>query len=268
MRGRASKQRGRIRHHLRAHGFGYLVLFVALGGTAYATHSGGANTIDSVDIRDGEVRAVDLAAEAVGTAALENGGVGGAEVLDGAVKTIDVGDEALRSVDVANSDLRGVDFLDDTLTGADLDEATLQLGTEPWHEVGAPGEPPFNDVDVCRWQNSDPATYNTAAFARDPHGIVRLKGRVQAVDIFPEPFNCNFFSIPDTRLIFTLPAGYRPEKRDAHLVLTNFALGRVNVDPDGRVSVDPPTSENNARQWLSLDGISFRCVPSGSDGCP
>jgi hypothetical protein len=50
-------------------------------------------------------------------------------------------------------------------------------------------------------------------------------------------------------------------------VLTNGALGRVNVDLNGGVRIESPTTWGNAHQWVSLDGISFRCM-SGSSGCP
>ena len=36
----------------------------------------------------------------------------------------------------------------------------------------------------------------------------------------------------------------------------------------GAVSVEAPTTEANAKEWISLDGISFRCAPSGFGGCP
>jgi hypothetical protein len=74
--------------------------------------------------------------------------------------------------------------------------------------------------------------------------------------------------------IFTLPPGYRSAKRDVHVTLTNSKLGRVSVDgPDlglggGAVLVETPSTIFDAQEWVSLDGISFRCAPSGQDGCP
>ena len=60
-------------------------------------------------------------------------------------------------------------------------------------------------------------------------------------------------------------------------MLSNNSPGRVNVDADngdyndfeGEVSIEDgfPTF-GNAQAWVSLDGISFRCAPSGSGGCP
>jgi hypothetical protein len=42
-----------------------VLIFIALGGTAYASHPGGANTISSGDIIDGQVQNADLGSNAV-----------------------------------------------------------------------------------------------------------------------------------------------------------------------------------------------------------
>jgi hypothetical protein len=253
----------RVANHLRSQAFGYLVLFVVLGGTAFAAGTQRANTVGSIDIIDGEVKTVDLGADAVVSSKVLDGTIGSADVLDNSLNSVDMRNGQVASIDVANGSLTGADVADNGLTGADVDESSLDLATEAWHEIGAAGEPGFNDSGFCSWTNFDPTNFATAAFARDRHGIVRLKGRVKAVD----GSGCNF-GAPEDQLIFTLPPGYRPEKRDAEPVLTNFAFGRVNVDVGGQVSVDPPTTETNARVWLSLDGIAFRCLPSGTNGCP
>ena len=46
--------------HIRSKAVPYLALFFAISGTAYATHPGGANTISTVDIINGEVQAADF----------------------------------------------------------------------------------------------------------------------------------------------------------------------------------------------------------------
>ena len=231
--------RDRIRSHIRSQGVGYVALFlVVAGGTAYATHPGGTNTISSGDIINGEVNAADIGSAQI------NGGK------------------------LATSSVSSAKVVDDSLTGNDVDESTLNLATEAWHEIGSTSEPPFNNSGFCSWSNADSA-YNSAAFLRDRHGIVHLKGYVKA-----SGDDCDFRFSTDA-LIFTLPSGYRPATRVVHEVLTNEALGRVNVDgpalagfPPGGVSVDPPTTVPNAKQWVSLDGIKFRCAPAGVDGCP
>ena len=229
----------RLRSHLRDQLVGYVALFIVLaGGTAYATHPGGERTISSGDIIDGEVQSADIADGAIGRS------------------------------EVAANAARGANIADETLTGADINEPDLDL-TGAWDEVGDANGPAFVNSGSCTWKNTG-APHNTAAFARDRFGIVHLKGRVDAEDT-PA---CSFASAAD-RVIFALPPGFRPPSREVNSTLSNFALARVNVtgqafgtQPAGAVSVDPPTTEADAKQWVSLDGISFRCAPSGVAGCP
>ena len=99
------------------------------------------------------------------------------------------------------------------------------------------------------WVNNFPTKTNRAAYARDPFGFVHLRGIVST---------CNGAGMT----IFKLPAGYRPAKLESMTDL-GFSGGSsaVQVTPGGRVqSYDPDLQ--------SLDGITFRCGPSGTNGCP
>jgi hypothetical protein len=49
-----------IRNHLRSNVVGYVALFVALSGTAMASHPGGADTISAADIINNEIRTEDI----------------------------------------------------------------------------------------------------------------------------------------------------------------------------------------------------------------
>jgi formylglycine-generating enzyme required for sulfatase activity len=65
-----------ISEHIRGNVVGYVALFIALsGGTAWATHEGGANTIGSGDIIDNEVDTPDIRDGAVTTGKLADGAV-------------------------------------------------------------------------------------------------------------------------------------------------------------------------------------------------
>jgi len=217
--------------------FALLALFVAVStGGAYA-----ANTVFSTDIVDGEVKSVDVG----------NNEIGSGDVKDNSLNTFDV------------HSFLGVDVVDNSLTGADVNESTLDLAAEPWHEVGAAGEPAFNSNIACVWSNVDPSA-NSAAFLRDRSGFVHLKGLVKVTVV--DASLCNFTNLPPTREIFTLPVGYRPAKREVQVTVTNSALGLLTVDSP--VAVGDPTTVANAQQWVSLDGISFRCAPAGQNGCP
>jgi hypothetical protein len=96
----------RTRAHIKDNVVGYVALFFALtGGVAWATHPGGANTIDSADIINNEVRSADIRDANVATP----------EIRTSAVTTGKIGDGEVRSADV----------LDDDLTGADVNESAL-----------------------------------------------------------------------------------------------------------------------------------------------
>lgn len=88
-------------------------------------------------------------------------------------------------------------------------------------------------------------------YYRDRDGFVHLTGVAMA---------CG--SVPGT--IFTLPPGYRPAHYERFGVLTGpNTVEQVNVNLDGRVLAPAENTEE-----FPLAVISFRCGPSGDDGCP
>jgi len=106
-----------------------------------------------------------------------------------------------------------------------------------WQEVGAAGQPAFENA----WTNFGGVSgFNTAGF-RKVGNRVQLRGLVKdglATDV----------------PIFTLPIGYRPTiGRLMFAVLSNSAVGRVDVLTSGLVNPSTPTSN----VFVSLDGISF-----------
>jgi len=103
-----------------------------------------------------------------------------------------------------------------------------------WHEVGAGGEPAFENS----WVNYDSVNYATAAFRKDALGFIHIKGMVRSG------------SLPGT--IFTLPAGSRPAKPVYFAVASYDAYGQVWIGLDGPVQAGVG---NNG--WLSLNGITF-----------
>jgi hypothetical protein len=110
-----------IRGHIRSNVIGYVALFVALSGTAYATHPGGTNTISTDDIINGEVREPDIL----------NGAVTGADINNtNGVRSEDVRDDTLfggglSAADLGPDSVAASEVLDNSLTGGDLDESTL-----------------------------------------------------------------------------------------------------------------------------------------------
>lgn len=87
------------------------------------------------------------------------------------------------------------------------------------------------------WVNYD-TTYNDAGYFKDTVGVVHLRGLVKNGTI--------------GTAIFTLPAGYRPIRRQLFTTSSNGALGRCDVEANGNVLAN---AGNNA--WFSLDGLTF-----------
>ncbi len=169
---------------------------------------------------------------------------------------------------------------DDLGPGAQVkapDIAANAVAAGPWRQVGSASQPAFHQTTDCKWKNYD-QVHSSAAFVRDATGFVHLKGTVTATDL-TSLSSCSS-SNPTNQLIFVLPPGYRPAKREAVAVLTanDFTsgaatLGTAAVDgpaisplPAGAVSVD--RADLGEFAWFTLNGISFRCAPSGSNGCP
>jgi hypothetical protein len=171
---------------------------------------------------------------------------------------------------------------DDLGPGAQVkaaDIAANAVAAPPWRQVGGAGQPAFHQTTDCKWRNYD-QVHSTAAFVRDATGFVHLKGTVLAEDRTSASSCGVTTTAPTNQLIFVLPPGYRPSSREAMAVLTANDLtsgpatvGTAAVDgpaisplPAGGVSVD--RGELGEFAWFTLNGISFRCAPSGSNGCP
>lgn len=98
------------------------------------------------------------------------------------------------------------------------------LPAEPWHEVGAAGEPGFQ----WSWVNEGGAGKPTAAFYKDALGIVHLKGSIK--------------DGTNLQVAWILPAGYWPAQ-DVRYVSIAFdgtaeRLARIDVSSvNGQVQV-------------------------------
>jgi hypothetical protein len=153
----------------------------------------------------------------------------------------------------------------DTLDGLDS-SAFVRPGAEGWHDaVYNNGTDTHNPNIHCYWAPYGPP-FAPAAYFRDATGIVHLRGFAQMRTGIST--SCGDFPDQDYK-IFDLPPGYRPEVIGAFAIVSNNTPGRVNTLADGRVMIEPGYPTNgNAMNWVSLDGISFRCAPAGQDGCP
>lgn len=159
------------------------------------------------------------------------------------------GHEALRRIASAIND-RGeatANQLDSRLTVADNMLAAVKsiharIPAMPWREVGATGQPAFENS----WVNYNSATHETAGFAIDDSGWVRLKGLVK---------------LGVAASIFTLPVGYRPSLFRHFAATANNADSVVSIDSAGSVKQNAGSTV-----WLSLDGMGFNATsPSAPD---
>lgn len=216
-----------------------LALFVALGGVSYA--------------------ALTLPAGSVGTKQLKNHAVTKKKLARGVRVAGRRGKRGARGPQGPPGPATGVAG---GALGGHYPDPTL-APPEPWHEVGSAGEPGFETCSVSpsivAWQNNRPGTDATAAFYRDPQGVVHLKGSIKCPGAAPTG---GYF-------IFRLPAGYLPSALKWFNVSANNGSATVvatNYGSYGYLTYVSGTPGANGR--VSLDGITWRCSPSGSDGCP
>ena len=222
-----------------------VAMFIALGGGAYAAATG---SIDSRELKNNNVRSTDLRNNDVRTRDLRNNDVRGGDVRNSTLTGGDVANDGLTGSDVLESSLGQVP----SATSANSANTANNLAApEGFHEVGAPGEPSFQNG--C--STSAVGHLETPGFYKDHEGRVHLKGSVTCPS--------------SNQIAFQLPPGYRPADGKA-LAMATWCPGTgcggdsvnavifgagvtgpgVTGTPDGSVFVSG-TSQ-------SLDGVSFR----------
>jgi len=242
-----------------------IAVFIALGGSAYA--------------------AAQLKKNSVGTKQLKKDAVTGAKVKDGSLSAVDISgavnsanrasaaDNATHAISADNAahaigadsatQAASADRSADAAHAANSDKVgglppsafirADQLGgfiPAPHFEHSNFGCP----FDETVWHDSSPEVNETTGYWRDPFGVVHLRGfAIRCGHAEPS--------------IFTLPPGFRPGKRERFVAIMEnptLAMGQVTVEAKGDVVADE-VIENGS---IALDGITFKCAPSGSDGCP
>jgi hypothetical protein len=113
-------------------------------------------------------------------------------VVDSRAATLDV--NSAKTADSAKSANSATNAQDSAKLDGRPASAYASSNVEAYHEVGTAGEPGF----AAGWTNDNPAVESTAAFYKDPLGVVRLKGMV--------------LKAGGTGVIFVLPVAYRPPK--------------------------------------------------------
>jgi hypothetical protein len=119
----------------------YLALFVALGGTtAYAANTIGSHdvvdgSLRSRDIKNGNVKNVDIGRNQVTTSKIKAGNVGTTDladgaivtgkILDGTVFTDDLADGAVNSAKVSNESLTSADLATDSVNATEIADNSI-----------------------------------------------------------------------------------------------------------------------------------------------
>lgn len=143
----------------------------------------------------------------------------------------------------AGATLRGTSG-ERTSFSAELVGVSAGVIPEPWHKIGAAGEPAF----AAGWSNQYSDTDTYARFYRDPHGVVHVAGSIKSTGA--------------GALAFTLPVGYRPLFSCSYPLSywtgSTRAVGVIALGPDGGVRVYGGADQVLAMSYVNLDTITFR----------
>jgi pyruvate/2-oxoglutarate dehydrogenase complex dihydrolipoamide acyltransferase (E2) component len=96
------------------------LVFLALGGTAFAAGSLARNSVGSAQIKAKAVRASELHADAVSSGTIRNGAVTGSDVATGTLGGREVADGSLTGADLADGSVVGDDLADASIGGRKL----------------------------------------------------------------------------------------------------------------------------------------------------
>lgn len=164
-------------------------VFIALGGSSYAVTQLPRNSVGSKQLKRNAVTGAKIKSNAITGRKVRNRSLTGADLRLDTLGQVPNAAEAQH----AQSAERAATASDaDKLDGIDSTGFLRSTPPEPYHEVGAPGEPGFQN----NWTNAG-GGLSTAAFFKDPLGVVHLKGVVAG---------------DDSTVVFTLPTGYRPSQ--------------------------------------------------------
>jgi hypothetical protein len=207
--------------HVRNNVVGYIALFFALTGVAYA----------AVPLKSGDPAGGDLTGTYPNPSIAANA-VDSGKVADGAITPAKLN--------------AGLQFTDVGLPEMPILGAGCPPGANGWYN---------------NFQN---AVDQRVGYARDPFGVVHLRGVA---------INCTSSGVC-CPTVFQLPAGFRPDLPPggvesfagllAHFEPGAFSVGRVDVRGAGRVEVGGVAVGDG----ISFSGITFRCGPSDQNGCP
>jgi hypothetical protein len=197
-----------------------VALFVALGGASYA--------------------AITLPKNSVGSAQIRKSAVTSAKVKDGALLRRDFKKSERKKL-VGPAGATGARGATGLQGPRGLQGPTGTVDVTAWHVVGAAGEVPFG-LTFSNSDATDPLRY------RREGDVVRLQGRVDSTQ------GGTWNGYP-TRLVFTLPTGFRPPGPGTFIPITGAATtepGAIAIQPNGDVYLNGSDSG-----FASFTGVTF-----------
>jgi hypothetical protein len=117
-----SRPSARVRAHIRSNVVGYVAVFIALSGSAYAIDGPlpGQNQVGSADIIDQEVKQQDLGSNTVATGKIIDGDVGAADLGQGSVASAEVSDDSLTKADLDGKSVGAFELDGSTFRSEDI----------------------------------------------------------------------------------------------------------------------------------------------------
>lgn len=194
-----------------------IAVFIALGGASYAALKLPKNSVSAKQLKKNAVTTAKIKKEAVTAAKVKKGTLTGTQINASTLGTV-----------------------------PSAERANALAAPENWHEVGAPGEPAFQNG--WKDQSPTPDASETVGFYKDHEGVVHLKGTAT------EGTNA---------AIFALPVGYRPAK-PLHFAVSCSCAGESTTSLQIFGSNTPAPDLNGMvylstiAPFVSLDGITFR----------
>jgi hypothetical protein len=254
-----------------------IALFCALGGGAYAAVNLPKNSVGVKQIKNGAVTNAKLGKDAVTGAKVKDASLTGSDInlatlpKIGSAANADNAAHADNAARAANADNATHAGSADTATSAtkatEADHAAKATtadniaAPEAFHEVGTAGEPAFAPSASNLPSGTALYAFETAGFYKDREGVVHLKGYVIA---------------GASGNMFVLPPGYRPADKKLRVLtafcstcsstvgggLQTYSPNSAQIDVWGG-GIGPATdgmvqANQNAGQYFSLDGLSFR----------
>lgn len=191
---------------------------------ANVTVPAAATTIVTANISD-QRQLLRITDNLVVTNSIQDGAVTSGKISTGGVATINIADSAITTTKIADSNVTTVKLANNAVTAAKIETQ------QSWQTLGL----------VNSWVVFS-TEYNDPQYMKDSLGFVHVRGLVKS---------------GTTGLIATLPAGYRPARRNIWATASNNLFGRLDVLANGQIIAGGAGGPYSA-SWFSLDVIYFK----------